>query len=619
MSVYKQHSIQTLQDICRFENEATFEQRVSARSVYDLFVEAATRHPERIALTMIMTGADDEVARRMPYSELLEGVTRTANLFTALGGPRPGVAYMLPNLIETQLTLWGAETAGYAVPINFLMQAEHIAELIAASGARVLVALGPHPVLDIWEKAARIKQLLPDIVLVQVAPSDAPPMPDVVRFATAVMQHPGDALSFGYAGRDDDVAAYFHTGGTTGTPKLVAHTHRNQIVAAFGGAVLLDLSGQDVMTNGLPMFHVAACIAGSLSFFTCGANVLILSPAGMRNPKMIQGFWKMVERYRATIIGCVPTALGAILEVPLDGDLSSVRFGIVGAAATPRSVAERFEQVTGKTLHEILGMTEGAGLVAIAPAHATPVIGSVGFRLPYTEVSVRQLTAEGALGATCAPNEIGILTVRGPTVSPGYIDAQRNDGVFVDGYLNSGDLAYADEQGRIFIAGRAKDLIIRSGHNIDPLTIEDALLAHPAVSLAAAVGQPDRYAGELPVCYVTLRPNMEVTADDLRAFAEPLIAERPAWPKQIFVVDAIPLTNVGKIYKPQLRCDAVSRLISQEINDILGAPAAIVEVASGGKRGMEVTVTLPATHAGERQRVEAALEGYLFEYKVVVA
>lgn len=617
MSTYSSYPLRTLEDIRRFENEMPLEQRIGARSVYDLFADSAAKHGDRTALTMIMTGAEDETPRQMTHRELLDAMTRTANFFHSLAGPRTGVAYLLPNLIETHLTLWAAESAGFAVPINFLLQAEHIAELIQASGAKILVALGPHPALDIWEKAQEVKRLLPELVLVQVGLSEDASADGAVSFAAGIAEQPGDVRNFGEPGRDDEIAAYFHTGGTTGMPKLVAHTHRNQIVSAFGGAALLDLTEQDIVTNGLPLFHVGGCIVSSLSVLMSGANILILSPAGMRNPLMVKNFWKIAERYQATIIGSVPTALAATLEVPLDGDLSSVRYGIAGAAATPRSVAERFTECTGKALHEILGMTESAGLVSIEPAHAQPVIGSVGLRLPYTDVVVRKLEADGSLGAECAPHEIGVMVVRGPTVTPGYSDPSRNDGTLSPGQINSGDLAYTDEQGRLFIAGRVKDMIIRSGHNIDPVLIEDAILTHPEVLAAGAVSEPDRYAGELPVCYVTLRPGASVTADELRAFVEPKITERPAWPKKIYIVDDIPVTGVGKVFKPQLRSDAARRLLREQLATLLDPGEVEIDVVMGGTRGMEVMIGLPPEHAERRAEVEKLLEGYLFNFKVV--
>ncbi len=605
-------------DIQRFEQEMPFDQRLAARSIYDLFVATAQRHPQRIGLTMIMTGAADEQPRRINYREMLGLIRRAANMFDAIGGKRPGVAYMLPNLIETHATLWGAETAGFAVPINFLLQPDHIAELIQASGATILVALGPHPHLDIWEKAQLVKGLLPHITLIRVVPPATPAAQDVLDFHATLDRYPADRLLMA-PGSGDDISAYFHTGGTTGTPKLVAHTHRSQIVSAFGGSVMLHMSDQDVFTSGFPLFHVAGTIICGLSCFMSGGEVLILSPVGFRNPAMVSGFWKIVEKYQATLVGAVPTALGAILDVPIDGaDISSVRVGICGAASLPRAVGERFEQLTGKHLHEVLGMTESSGLTCIDPAGGERGPGSVGYALPYTQVEIRQLNADGSVGPVCACEEIGVLTVRGDTVSPGYKNVEQNTGVFSDGLLNSGDLAYTDAVGRIYVAGRAKDLIIRSGHNIDPLMIENVMTTHPAVALAAAVAQPDAYAGEIPVCYVTLRPGASVTDTELHAHAQTHIAERPAWPRHIYLIDVMPVTNVGKIYKPQLRVDAAKRLVQHIVTEDLGLSDARIHVADGGKRGLKVSVVLPESLAQQVSKVTAALADFVFESSVAV-
>ena len=263
-------------------------------------------------------------------------------------------------------------------------------------------------------------------------------------------------------------------------------------------------------------------------------------------------------------------------------------------------------------------MTEASGLISIDPLSGTGGIGSVGWSLPYTQVDVLELNADGSLGEICAPNEIGVLAIRGDHVSPGYRDPAHNTGVFQNGFLNSGDLGYKDEEGRVYIAGRSKDLIIRSGHNIDPAMIENAMSTHPAVALAAAVGMPDDYAGELPVCFVQLHPDVEARAEDLMAHAQRTIDERPAWPKQIFVVESIPLTTVGKIYKPSLRCDAAKGLVTSLVHDDLGLPGARVDVVEGGARGMGVTVTLAETDRSSAPAVEEALAAYLFEAKVQI-
>ncbi len=620
MAVLNQSPICTRDDLARFEAAMPLEQRLPERSVLDVFIHSAAHQPERTALTMLMTGAPDEQPRRVNYRQLLGLIRQAANLFASLGGTRPGVAYMLPSLVETHATLWGAETAGYAVPINFLLQPEHIAALLKASGARILVALGPHPVLDIWQKALSLREQVPGLTLLRVAPPGTPAEDGVLDFHTALAGQPDDHLVFGEPGRDADVAAYFHTGGTTGTPRLVAHTHRSQLVAALGGAVLGDMRASDTLTATLPLFHVGGTIYSSLSAFMAGMGLLVMSPSGLRNPAMVQGFWRLVAQYGVTRVGAVPTSIGAVLEVPLAGaDISAVRAGFTGAASMPPALGERFAQLTGQRMHEVYGMTEASGLIAIHTLDDEGGSGSVGWALPYTEVVVRQLQAGGELGAPCAAGEIGVITVHGPHVSPGYRDPAHNAGVFVDGVLNTGDLGYTDEAGRIYIAGRAKDLIIRSGHNIDPLMIENAMAAHPAVALAAAVGMPDSYAGELPVCYVALRPGATATEDELHDHARQSIGERPAWPKQIHIIDAIPLTSVGKIYKPQLRCDAAARLVRQVVGAQLKIVGANVDVSEGGRRGMRVSVTLPEAARHAAPAVEQALAAYLFETVVTVA
>jgi fatty-acyl-CoA synthase len=623
MAVLSQISVRSRADIARIEAEMTLQQRLPERSVLDVFIGAAERDPDRVALTMLMTGAADEQPCRVNYRELLGLVRRAANLFATLAGPRPTVAYMLPSLVETHATLWGAETAGVAVPINFLLQPEPIAALLEACGARILVALGPHPAQDIWQKALALRERLPGLTLLRVAPPGTPLEGGVLDFHAALTAQPDDRLVFGQPGRDDDVAAYFHTGGTTGTPKLVAHTHRGQLVAALGGVLMGGLTAADTSTGTLPLFHVGGTISGALSVFLAGAGLLIMSPAGLRNPAMVQGFWRLVAQYRATRVGAVPTSIGAVLDVPLQGaDLSGIRVGFTGAASLPAAVGARFREVTGHALNEVYGMTEASGLIAMhTPGDdgADSGVGSVGWALPYTQVVVCKPGADGRPGTACAPHEIGVITVRGPHVSPGYLDPAHDTGVIEGGVLDSGDLGYTDDEGRLYIAGRAKDLIIRSGHNIDPLMIENALAAHPAVALAAAVGMPDAYAGELPVCYVALKPGASVTEDELQDHAQRTIGERPAWPKQIHIVEVIPLTSVGKIYKPQLRCDAAARLVARVVREQCGVADAQVRASDGGRRGLRVSVCVPQAARAKVPDVENILAGYLFETVVAVA
>ncbi|WP_109313488.1 AMP-binding protein [Ruegeria sp. AU67] len=611
--------IRTQSDISEFEEEMTLEERLPEQSILDVFINSADRDPDATALTMLMTGTEDEEPRRVTYKQLLGQIMRAANLFAAIGGEAPGVAFMLPALIETHVTLWGAETAGYAVPINFLLQPESIAELLKASEAKILVALGPHPQLDIWEKALAMREQVPGLVLVRISPPGTPPEEGVIDLAGALMAQPDDHLTFGEARRGSDLAAYFHTGGTTGVPKLVAHTHRSQLVAAFGGAVMCGFRSDDVFTATFPLFHVAGTIVGGLSCFMAGVELLVMTPAGLRNPAVVASFWRLVAEYKVTIVGGVPTAIGAILQTPIgDHDISHVRAGATGASLLPPAVGQKFKEVTGCTLFEILGMTEASGLISIDPLCGTGTAGSVGWALPYTNVDVLKLESDGGLGAVCEIGEIGVVAIKGPHLSPGYSVPEFNSEVFINGVLNSGDLGYKDANGCLYIAGRSKDLIIRSGHNIDPVMIENAMSTHPAVALAAAVGMPDPYAGELPICFIQVHTSDEVTVEELMAHAQNTIDERPAWPKIIKIVDEIPLTSVGKIFKPSLRCDAAKLVVSNLLREQLKLPDAHVQVEAGGPRGLCVTVCLYEADASSRSSVEQKLHDFLFETRVEV-
>ncbi len=156
--------------------------------------------------------------------------------------------------------------------------------------------------------------------------------------------------------------------------------------------------------------------------------------------------------------------------------------------------------------------------------------------------------------------------MKGVCVTPGYVQAEYNQKAFTtDGWLRSGDLGRIDADGYIWLTGRAKDLIIRGGHNIDPSIIEEALHEHPSVELAAAVGRPDAYAGEMPVAYVQLKPDAKVTPEELKEFAREHIPERAANPADLTIIREMPLTGVGKIFKPALRHDAAVKVFNAEL------------------------------------------------------
>ncbi|MNV36611.1 Long-chain-fatty-acid--CoA ligase [compost metagenome] len=210
------------------------------------------------------------------------------------------------------------------------------------------------------------------------------------------------------------------------------------------------------------------------------------------------------------------------------------------------------------------------------------------------------------------PNEIGVITITGPNLFEGYVEESHNRGLWIEingqRWLNTGDLGRQDENGYFWLTGRKKELIIRGGHNIDPKQIEEALQAHPAVALAAAIGSPDAYSGEVPVAYVQLRPGHVCNIEELEQFAQHHISERAAIPKRIEILEALPLTAVGKIFKPALQQREITRVVRQEVQRMCLKDIA-VEVIQHEQRGLVACI-----RAGTDQASLALLLGrYSFQ------
>jgi fatty-acyl-CoA synthase len=599
----------TLADIEALER-SPYEAAIPARTTYGLIAQAAQRHASREAFRYLPCGDLQLPPLRVTYAQLLHRIHQAANLFRAMGvGPDDAVAILAPNIPETQYALWGAQVAGRACPINYLLQPDHIAALLEASGARLVVALGPNGELDLWPTVQKVLALKPLPVLQILAGGEAGDgAAGVPVFQSLLAQQP-EALTFDPGLHPDRVAALFHTGGTTGAPKLALHTHGNEAHTSWFAHGFYGFDEHAVEINGFPLFHVAGAFVYGLSMLAIGATQVLPTLSGMRNVAFVRHYWKFCERERVTALACVPTILATLVNTPVDADISCVRVAYTGGSPLPAELAAQFEQRTGIAVRNILGMTECAGLVSIEPAQAPRVPGSTVLRLPFTEVhAVPWRDGVAQLAERCAPGETGVVILRGPHVSPGYTDAARNAGMFEGPWIVSGDLGHIDAQGYLHLTGRAKDVIIRGSHNIDPGLVEEAFLAHPAVALCAVVGEPDAYAGELPVAFVTLRPGVVCDAATLLAEVAPHVYERPATPKRVTVIDAMPVTAIGKIYKPALRVAATRTKLSELLADVPGASVVCGE--QGGAVWAQVQLPGPA---------DAALEARLRERLAAIA
>jgi len=607
------------------ENEMPWARRDLPRTVYQLLVRAAARDGPGRAVTFQLLSGPRARAETLSWAQVLARTTQAANLFRALGiGEHDVVAYILPNANETIIALLGGMTAGIVQPVNPLLDAEQIAALLRETGAKVVVTLKAFPKTDVARKVAEAVRLAPGVKTVLevdlnryldppkswIVPFLRPRTPvrhhaSVLDFNTEMARRRADALDF--AERDEDrVAAYFHTGGTTGMPKIAQHEFSGMIYNGWLGAELMFKS-DDTIICPLPLFHVFAVHVIWMAAIASGAHVLFPTPAGYRGEGVIGNFWKLIERWRVTFIITVPTAISALMQHPVDADVSSLNVAFSGSAPLPVELFHRFEKATGVKIIEGYGLTEATCLVACNPPDGNREIGSVGIPFPYTDVRILHCAPDGSVIKSCGTDEVGEICVASPGVYAGhtYTDAGKNRGLFADGrYLRTGDLGRIDADGYLWITGRAKDLIIRGGHNIDPAEIEEALAGHEAVAFVGAIGQPDAHAGEVPCAYVELVENGQVTVAALMAFAKRHIHERAAHPKYIEILDELPKTAVGKVFKPDLRRRAIRRIYDAALAKA-GLAAAVAEVVEDKKRGL--VARLHKTGEVDERAVETTL------------
>lgn len=594
-------------------------------TTYAMLVRAAARWPGRTAVSVLPNGDHWQQPSTRTFAQLLRDVHKAANMLHDLGIRRnDAVALIAPNCDELITATLAAQVAGIAMPINGALSPEHIGELVRRSGARLLIVASPQLDAGAWQIASYLAAAgLVDSVLL-LRPTAAP-VDDDARAARAgidldyfyrLSEKYEDTGLSGTAPEADDLAALFHTGGTTGTPKLAAHTHANEVTDAWMIAANSVLDEDAVVFAGLPLFHVNALVVTTLAPLLRGQHVVWAGPQGYRDPGLYASFWKIVERYRLSTMSAVPTVYSVLAQCPVDADVSSMRLAIVGASALPDAVRKDFESHTGINLVEGYGLTEATcASVRSFPNHPQP--GSVGQRLPYQHLKAIRVDDDGTWHEL-PRGTVGNLVISGPTVFPGYVTgrdahgfALDGKGALVDGWLDTGDLAWIDDDDFVHLTGRAKDLIIRGGHNIDPATIEDALLAHRDVTAAAAVGRPDVHAGEVPVAYVTLRGGAAVDADTLRRWAGELVAEPAAAPKTVTVIDTIPVTAVGKPFKLPLRADAARAAVVDALADVAG-----VTTIEAGTEDAATVVTLTVDHSADREVIDKILARYALNYRI---
>ena len=352
----------------------------------------------------------------------------------------------------------------------------------------------------------------------------------------------------------DNIAFLQLTGGTTGKPKAAMLTHRNLIANILQAKAYIDPrftsqeKGQKVALTALPLYHIFSLMANGLLFFHLGIHNLLIA-----NPRDIPGLIKTMGKYKIHGIDAVNTLFKALLANPNFAklDFSELFLSLGGGMAVQKEVAEEWQKVTGCVLAQAYGLTEASPAVTVNPHTLKGFNGSIGLPIPSTEIAIldekmRQLPQ----------GKEGHLFVRGPQVMKGYLNQPKATGkdLSLDNWLDTGDIAYIDAKGYVYIVDRAKDMIIVSGFNVYPNEVEAVVDSHPKVFESGCIGVPDEHSGEAVKVFVVLKPGEQATPEEIIKFSRKKLTGYKT-PDHVEFVKELPKTNVGKILRRELKSD----------------------------------------------------------------
>jgi fatty-acyl-CoA synthase len=631
-------------DLLAIEQIPLIERSIPA-TVLDLLTDRARSQPDDPALSYIPSASAMGQGGQYSYTRLLNDVLHTANqLNRHLQGSRV-VTVMLPNIPEMQHLMWGAQIAGTVNPINPMLDPAGIAHLLREADTEILVTVRSTPTLDFFERAVaalddapkvhtilvidldprldrRTRSALTMARLGRLARRSQPRYPRTVHPFSTAARRPGVELEFAKDADPDRVSALFHTGGTTGLPKIAKLTQRNLMFAAWAASLTNRPDALGPCTSmllALPLYHVNAVVVGSLLPWMLGAGTTIATPQGFRAPGLLEALPAIADRFAVTTMTAVPTVYARLLDLHATTPLTPLVVGVSGAAPAPRGLLQRVENELGLTVVEGFGMTETSCIASTNPLSGLRKSESVGMRLPYTDI---RIVDPGAPQDKRPVGQVGEVLIRGPHLFAGYTTPEHDATTWhVDStgirWLRTGDLGFLDEDEYLFLSGRIKELIIRGGHNIDPATIENVLDSHPSVRLSAAVPRPDADVGEVPVAYVELEPGSACLPAELLMWSRKQMSDPAAVPRRITVLEALPLTPIGKVFKPGLVADEIKDALRSTVQALPGVVTTGVSITNGPHGGRLAQVRVSAQSPSVEQTVADELGRFAVSWDLV--
>jgi fatty-acyl-CoA synthase len=591
---------------------------LAGETVFDCLGAAARIAPDKAAIVALASGGSGDVDATLSYGDYLRRSTAAANLFHTLAGPRRSVvALMLPIVPEALVAAWGATAAGVVTPINPHLEPALVISILKAVGATALVtttAHGPSAADQLDEIVAAV----PGLDHVFLVGGDDP----ASEIIPALDRCNGEALDFVPKGAWESEAMFLPTGGTTAVPKLARLTQGGMALSGWIAGAVMGAEEDEVIGLGMPLFHVGGMLMLALRAAVLGQTVVLLSPAGFRDRGVVGNFWPIVKAHGITSLIATPTTAAALHASPgADHEGHRIRTFSSGGSTIPLELGRAFPERFGIELREVWGATEFHGFLGCMPNAMPPLIGSVGVRTPWHDIKAVEVDEGNRFVREMAPGEQGVIIGSGPCLALGYVDAAADRQFFVaDGpggqcWGSSGDLGRVGPDQFVWIDGRAKDVIIRGGHNIDPALIEEALVRRPDILLAAAVGLPDRDKGELPIAFVEAAPGAVVDEAELLQYCRTSIPERAACPVAVVVLPGLPLTPVGKIFKPALRELAIRRAVAAALAEHYDGEVAGIEIITGKARP-DVVVRIAAADEALCGQLSATLQGFAFSARV---